>query len=175
MEEFIHQSIDNTVLQWLQECHTKFLNQNMLNITALGSSTVLFLVSLITLGWLVKCREWYTTAIMLTAVAMALLFVETVKYQVERERPVVTNPVILRPHSPSFPSGHSSMSMCVLSIIAIISRRRYFVMMAVLLSLVIGFSRMYLGVHWCSDVLCGWLIGATFAWVFFHFYRKKSR
>jgi undecaprenyl-diphosphatase len=71
----------------------------------------------------------------------------------------------------SFPSGHASMSAIVFLTIGLLlagtrsrlSQRRYIVATAVLLSLLVGFSRVALGVHWATDVLGGWVFGLAWA------------
>ena len=74
--------------------------------------------------------------------------------------------------SPSFPSGHALMSAAVyLTLAGLLGRRgvdapvrRSLFWLAVALVLLIGISRVYLGVHWPSDVLGGWVLGALWAW-----------
>lgn len=94
------------------------------------------------------------------------LFVESVKLIVHRARPALDPHPVLT-HSLSFPSAHAANSMIALTSLALFfgtrSRRGTPVVLAVAASLIIGASRPLLGVHWPSDVVAGWSIGA--AWV----------
>lgn len=92
------------------------------------------------------------------------------KHLVGRARPPVGGRLI-RIDSYSFPSGHAMMSMVVLGLIAVAAYRlspwvrahRWILLLAPIWSVVVGCSRVYLGVHWASDVVGGWLIGVV--WV----------
>lgn len=99
-------------------------------------------------------------------VIVGRLFVETVKLLVHRARPALDPHPVLT-HSLSFPSAHAANSMIALTSLAMFfvsgSRRWVAVVLAVVASLIIGASRALLGVHWPSDVVAGWSIGA--AWV----------
>ena len=104
-----------------------------------------------------------------TIVAIALvgrLLVEMVKLSVRRARPALdAHPVTL--HSLSFPSGHAANSMIVFPLLALVfapsGHRVPWVALGVFTSLIIGASRSLIGVHWPSDVVAGWAIGA--AWL----------
>ncbi len=70
-------------------------------------------------------------------------------------------------HESSFgiPSGHSQNSMVVWGTIAMGFRKRWVTITSIIIIFLVGFSRMYLGVHWVSDVLTGWLIGLVLLWL----------
>ncbi len=85
----------------------------------------------------------------------------------------------------SFPSGHSMMSMVLyLSFAALLIRipykrsiKIYIISIALFLSIIIGISRIYLGVHYATDVLAGWSIGlawASFCWLFAHYLEQRK-
>ncbi len=109
------------------------------------------------------------TRLAITVVSIALigrLLVEFVKLTVHRARPALdTHPVVT--HSLSFPSAHAANSMIVFPMLALVfapaGRRAPWVALGILTSLVIGASRSLIGVHWPSDVVAGWAIGA--AWL----------
>jgi membrane-associated phospholipid phosphatase len=109
------------------------------------------------------------TRLAITVVSIALigrLLVECVKLTVHRARPALdAHPVTL--HSLSFPSAHAANSMIVFPLLAMIfapaGRRAPWVALGVLASLLIGASRSLIGMHWPSDVIAGWAIGA--AWL----------
>lgn len=99
-------------------------------------------------------------------VFLGRLLVEGIKLAVDRARPALDpHPVIT--HSLSFPSAHAANSMIVFPLLALlfapVARRAPWIMAGVGASLVIGASRSLIGVHWPSDVIAGWSIGA--AWL----------
>jgi undecaprenyl-diphosphatase len=142
----------------------------MIDFTALGGGPVLTLVSLLAAGYLVARREVALAAFLTSAVAAGGALNTYLKAVFVRDRPDVV-PHLVEVSSASFPSGHAMNSaMVYLTLAALLisaerSRRvRAFLMAAaVLLTLLVGFSRMYLGVHWPSDVLAGWAVGAAWA------------
>jgi undecaprenyl-diphosphatase len=89
---------------------------------------------------------------------------------VQRPRPDIV-PHIVYASSTSFPSGHSMMSaVTYLTLGALLARsqarkrlKAYFLLLAAFLSLIVGVSRVYLGVHWPTDVLAGWTAGTVWA------------
>ena len=103
--------------------------------------------------------------------AMAFLIAEVSKDVVNRKRPDVPWRIVALPKTPSFPSGHALDSMALYGAAALtIGRRlrsRWLRVFALLfglgLPLLIGFSRVYLGVHFFTDVLGGWVIGLVLA------------
>lgn len=141
-----------------------------LNITALGSPAVITLLTIVTAGYLALGGQRRLAGVIVVSIALGAIAETLLKLGFHRARPdVVTHLVTV--HSPSFPSGHATLSaMCYLTVAALLARRetrwrmRVFVMgIGVAATLLIGFSRVYLGVHWPTDVLAGWSIGALWA------------
>ena len=107
---------------------------------------------------------------MLFAVAGGIGLNNLLKLVFARHRPDVVIPAA-RVFTTSFPSGHATLSaIAYLTIGALLSRAfptatlsLYFMALAVFLTVLIGFSRIYLGVHYPTDVLAGWCIGAAWA------------
>jgi undecaprenyl-diphosphatase len=115
------------------------------------------------LGW--RGQRWLAAVLGATVLSERLV-IDGMKLLIDRTRPTFDlHPVVT--HSSSFPSGHAGNSMAVLLSIALIAakpaHRVPAVMIAVLGSLLVGSTRPYLGVHWPSDVIGGWSLGAAIA------------
>ncbi|WP_052215022.1 phosphatase PAP2 family protein [Belnapia sp. F-4-1] len=147
-----------------------WLELTMRDLTALGGIPVLGLLSLVALGWLVLRRRWRSVTLMLLALPGGLLLNTLLKHGFDRPRPSLVAHLV-EVETSSFPSGHAMLSAVgFLTLGALLAggaeRRRergYILAAAVLLTLVVGGSRVYLGVHWPSDVLAGWCLGAAWA------------
>jgi undecaprenyl-diphosphatase len=140
------------------------------DITALGGPTVLFLMILAVVGFLVL-QTRYRTALFVAATAMSGEMVDTaLKYAFNRPRPSVV-PHLRAVFSSSFPSGHAMESAIVyLTLGAMLMRvaerrltKLYILGIAMLLTFLVGVSRVYLGVHYPTDVIGGWIIGFVWA------------
>ncbi len=150
--------------RWLQECAR--------DVTALGGFTVLTLISLIAVAVLMMQRRKLSALIFAVTVVAGEGLAELVKAIAGRPRPDIVTPFDLV-YSSSFPSGHSTMAPVVYLTLAVIlaagePRREVRVLMfviAVALVIAVGVSRVYLGVHWPTDVLAGWSLGAAIALV----------
>ena len=147
---------------WLEEMVRDF--------SALGGVGVLVLATLATVGFLVLAKLPRAALAVLIAIGSGVLVSTALKLGFDRPRPdLVAHGALVS--SASFPSGHSMMSAVVYltlgSLIARVVRearlRIYVVAVALLLTLLVGGSRVYLGVHWPTDVLAGWLAGAAWA------------
>jgi undecaprenyl-diphosphatase len=142
----------------------------MRDITALGGFTVLTLVTVVaTLAFLIH-RRWAHATVMAGTALAAQLCSSLLKSFYDRPRPDLV-PHGVDVYSASFPSGHSMLSAATyLTLAALIAsletKRRSKVLvfgLALILMAAIGFSRVYMGVHWPSDVLAGWCAGAAWA------------
>lgn len=144
--------------------------QTMGNITALGNGVTLTLLVLLVAGFLVAKGQKRLAALLVVDVAAGVALVMTLKDIIDRARPEVV-PHLAAFQGPSFPSGHAANSAIVyLSLAVMIVRitperaaRIFAVAAAGLLTILIGLSRIYLGVHWPSDVLGGWAVGSGWA------------
>jgi undecaprenyl-diphosphatase len=142
----------------------------MRDITALGGLTVLASVTLAAMGALALQRHGRSALFLGVAVAGGQLLSHGAKLLFDRPRPDLV------PHgtavvSTSFPSGHSMMAAVTWLTLAMMlaraePRRRmkaYWIVLAAVVTVAVGVSRVYLGVHWPSDVLAGWTLGAAWA------------
>jgi undecaprenyl-diphosphatase len=149
-----------------------WLKQTFVDVTALGSTAVLTLVSLLVLGYLAAAGRARQALALVAVLGGGAALGKVLKLAIARPRPdLVTHVVDV--HTASFPSGHAVDSTivyltlgCLLSASqASASLARFVLFASFLLVSLIGFSRLYLGVHYPSDVLAGWALGG--AWVFF--------
>ena len=142
----------------------------MRDLTALGGVAALTLIVLFTASYLMLVRKRHAALFLLVAVLGGLALSNSLKVLFGRVRPdlVPGAPVEL---SASFPSGHAMLSAVIyLTLGALLTRveadprtRSFFVAVAVTLTLLVGSSRVWLGVHWPTDVLAGWCLGAAWA------------
>ena len=170
-------SFDETILLSLREpgdlsqpIGPAWLTHAVNDITSLGGVTVLTLMTVLVTVYLLLDRRRPIAIFMLLSVLGGWLLSTVLKLGVARPRPDIV-PHLIEVHDLSFPSGHAMLSaVTYLTLGALLARAqtfrstRVFVMaVGVLLTLIIGLSRIYLGVHYPTDVLGGWCAGATWA------------
>jgi undecaprenyl-diphosphatase len=140
------------------------------DVTALGSGADLTLVSTILVGFLCLNRRFRAAGYLIASLGSGMLLCQLLKDFFVRRRPTVV--AHLTQFDPeSFPSGHSMGSALVyLTLGGIISRqvrgkmaKLYFLSVALLITMLVGISRVYLGVHYPSDVLAGWAAGSLWS------------
>lgn len=142
----------------------------MLNITSLGSAPILITIILIVIGYLLIRGKTDRAAVTLVAVTTGYTLSFGLKSVFARPRPdVVTHLVDVT--SASFPSGHAMNSAVVYLTLAVMlaqaekegGARIYVLCCGILLTVLVGVSRVFLGVHWPTDVIAGWAVGAVWA------------
>jgi undecaprenyl-diphosphatase len=147
-----------------------WLEHVMRDITSLGSFTVIIVMTFVAIGYLLIDRKRAAAVFVFAAIAGGIALSEILKALFARPRPDLVAHLV-DVHSMSFPSGHATLSaVTFLTLGAVLSRlqrRRslkvYVIAVAIVLTLLVGASRVYLGVHWPTDVLAGWCIGASWA------------
>jgi undecaprenyl-diphosphatase len=168
-------AIDNRILLALRDAPGNpigpaWMERFWIEITTLGSATVLSLVSLIATGCLLILRRFRLVLTLIAGVLGGWGLSAFLKQAIARPRPDVVEH-LTAVTSLSFPSGHSMMSAVIyLTLAALIARlmekrrlKLYALGTAIALTCLVGASRVYLGVHWPSDVLAGWSAGAAWA------------
>ena len=165
------QAFDEGTLFWCENKHSAVGNAVMEFFTHQGDPRTV--ISVVVMGvlifWLAGRRR--TALVLLLASLLGLGISQSCKYLIKRERPDVAWRVVDRPHTPSFPSGHSLNSMAIYGSLALLAARhaRRRLLAGLILAagfavpLAIGFSRPYLGVHYPTDVLAGWTAGLACA------------
>ena len=147
---------------WVEEMGRDF--------TALGGIAVLSMLTLAVTGFLLLDRKRRLAMVLLVATLGALSVSTVLKQAFDRPRPdLVPHAAIV--YTASFPSGHSMLAastyLTLGVLLARVQRRRtikaYILLCAVFATLLVGISRVYLGVHWPTDVLAGWTAGAGWA------------
>ncbi|WP_119154976.1 phosphatase PAP2 family protein [Caldimonas tepidiphila] len=142
----------------------------MADFTALGSTPVVGLVWLFATSHLLVLRKWGTALMVGVSVGGGMLLTYGLKRFIERPRPDLV-PHAVDVLTLSFPSGHATMSAVVYltlgALLASLQRTRrarlHAMAVAATLTVLVGASRVYLGVHWPSDVLAGWALGTAWA------------
>jgi undecaprenyl-diphosphatase len=163
-------AFDDAILSWFGRHHSKFLDVAMLEITALGTGAVVMMVVAVSGMFLWLTEHRYSAILLLVATAGGIGLNGLLKLGYGRPRPQVfawgTNAV-----SWSFPSGHAMSATIVYGTVAYLaarlqkrrSHRIATLLAAGLFILVIAISRLYLGVHYPSDVIAGIIIGLAWA------------
>jgi membrane-associated phospholipid phosphatase len=161
--------LDNRIADELHEHATRPLTEFFEAVTTLGNGIVLAGVAAIAAYLLARRRYYAEAVLMVLAYAGAQVLSFSLKLAFRRDRPFFTDP-LATVSTYSFPSGHATVSIAVYGALCLVLVRRLTgparvvcVAAAVLLVSLIGFSRLYLGVHFLSDVLAGYSVGI--AWL----------
>ena len=141
------------------------------DLTALGGIVPLTLMTVFVVGYLLIVRKYGAMWLMLAAVLGGMTLSFTLKRAIARERPPDEGQRLSHVYTQSFPSGHSMMSMVVYLTLGVLLARfvqprvvkAYFIGAALFISFLVGISRVYMAVHWPTDVLAGWTAGLVWA------------
>jgi undecaprenyl-diphosphatase len=165
-------ALDRPVLDWMVARRTPTLDTWVTHYTDLGSTTYMTPIVLVAAGLLCWWwRRWTPAVLLAIGAAGSLLMTIAGKDIIGRARPPQSLAVPPYETSPSFPSGHTLNSVVLLVLIGYLiavrtSNRALTIaapVVAVVLALAMGLSRVYLGHHWMTDVLVGWTLGL--AWL----------
>ena len=160
-----------------------WFEETMRDITGLGGIAILTFITLASALYLFLINKKGLALYLLAAVGTGAMFSSLLKAGFDRPRPdLVPHDTIV--YTASFPSGHSLIAAIVyLTLAALLAESQpryrlklYILSLAVVITLLIGISRVYLGVHWPSDVVAGWLGGSAWAfmfWIIAHYARRS--
>lgn len=149
---------------------SRTFEEAMRDVTALGGTTVLTLVTVVAAFMFLMHRRWRHAVVLAATVLLAEVSSSVAKAFYARPRPDLV-PHGSYVYSASFPSGHSALSAATYLTLAVLiaslepnrATKIMVFIVALILVLAIGISRVYLGVHWPSDVIGGWSLGAAWA------------
>ena len=149
-----------------------WFEEGVRDVTSLGSVTVLIIIVFGTAGFLALSRARAAALLVLASVGGGALLMQALKVAFARVRPDVVSHSLFE-LTRSFPSGHSTLAaVTYLTLGALVARvqpsrplKAYVLFVAITLTLLVGASRVYLGMHWPTDVLAGWCLGAAWAMV----------
>jgi len=159
-----------------------WFEEMMRDISGLGGVAILTFITLASALYLFLINKKGLALYLLAAVGTGAVFSSLLKAGFDRPRPdLVPHGSIV--YTASFPSGHSLIAAIVyLTLAALLAESQprhrfkiYFLSLAIVMTLLIGISRVYLGVHWPSDAVAGWLGGSAWAfmfWIIAHYARR---
>jgi len=172
------QAFDEAVLRWLNRHPAPWLDALALAGTALGSGTAMWVVLAVGTVLLWRSRHHYSVLLLWVSLLGGRLLNRLMKAAYDRPRPRLFGDEVRAlgrtweyPESASFPSGHATTAVVMFGTLALLvarleptprQRRLTFAAAAVLVA-VIGFARLYLGVHYPTDVIAGYLAGTVWA------------
>ena len=164
------QAFDESVIRWLAAHHTPALDAAMVEITALGTGVVVLMIVAVAGLFLVLTGHKYSAILLLASTFGGIVLNAVLKLGFDRPRPTIVIPAV-HTASSSFPSGHAMSAAIVYVTVAYLAARlhkkkwaRWLVMTAaIIIVALISLSRMYLGVHYPSDVLAGVVVGLAWA------------
>jgi undecaprenyl-diphosphatase len=148
----------------------RWLEETVRDVSALGSTFVLTFAVVVVAGFLWIVDAPLKAAFLVAAVSLGSLLNRLLKLAVARPRPDIVEHATYVSNE-SFPSGHTANSAIVYLVLGMMLARvedsfaaKIFVFgVCTLLTVMIGLSRVYLGVHWPTDVLAGWILGGSWA------------
>ena len=150
--------------------------------TDLGSTGAVIVVALLAFAAGAAIGPWRHGLIGAMTIGLAALGVELVKATVARDRPSILEPIIVE-HGFSFPSGHATLSMVAYGVLGVLlgrsrlppAARTVLVFALGVLVVLVGASRVWLGVHFPTDVIAGWIAGGVVVLLYASFTRSVSR
>jgi len=156
---------DGWISSHISSLYSDTLTSVMKTISDINAARESLALSFVFVMWLVY-KKWYKEVkIYTTSLFLSIFAFASLKHLIARARP---ESILVDTHNYSFPSGHSTMAMSmalgVYFVFADKTQKRTLLLVGTILwAILVGFSRIYLNVHWCSDVLAGWSLGVVCA------------
>ncbi len=171
------QPLDNSILLWIQEnLHSSILDTLMVAYTTLGNASLMWLLIAAIMVYFPKSRK-AGIMVLFALILGYLLNNEFLKELIERPRPWVDlaglEPLIHAADPNSFPSGHTCSAFAAAGIICRTLPKKWG-LISVIAAVLMGFSRMYVGVHYFSDVLVGAAIGILCSQIIYYLFKAAS-
>lgn len=184
-------SLDETLLLMLRvpgdpsrSIGPAWLQETALEITAIGGYPLIMLTLAVVSGFFIITKRYGAALYAVLSVGSGAVLSYSLKQYYSRPRPDLVDHLDTV-HTASFPSGHALVTtVAYLTLAAIVigyletrRARAYVLAVAMLVAVVVGVSRVYLGVHWPSDVAAGWALGAawaSFSWLVFHMLQRRK-
>lgn len=162
---------DERILDFVLDHRTPWLDTVMRAATSLGSFTVLTTVCVaFAVVWRRRVGDWTAALVLAVVSLLAWSSCNSLKLVIGRARPELADRLV-RAGGYSFPSGHATQSAAIWGTLALLvasqlpRHRRVVWATGTAVAVAVGASRIYLGVHWFTDVIAGWTLGATFVGV----------
>ena len=158
---------DVTVLDWMVDHRVDWLTTVFWIITTIGNTVSMFLLSAVLVVAVLRVGRRSDAVVVAGSMLIGWGLMNALKFAFARERPPLPERLVdIASHS--FPSGHAMMSMLLATVATALMlrsphpwlHRPVLLVLPVVAALLIGFSRIYLGAHWTTDVLAGWVFGA---------------
>lgn len=158
---------DTAIHEWFLGIRDENLTTGAVVITHAGGSAVMWVLTLTVCGWLLWRGRRADAALVAGVGAAAAVLVPVSKGLIGRARPPLDDRLVAV-DSAAFPSGHTTGAVAVTGVLVVLCYLRFRHRMAVRCTValvavfvgLVGLSRVYLGVHWATDVLAGWSLGA---------------
>jgi membrane-associated phospholipid phosphatase len=161
--------IDSSITSWMVAHRAPGWTTLAHGLSTVGSQALLIPLTAVVALALLARRQFVLTGLLITAWGGAILLYSLTKYFVHRPRPPADIWLTDVGRTTSFPSGHATQSLATFAAVALVGAAGFSRLawpgrvLAIVLAMGVGWSRVYLGVHWSTDVVAGWVIAAV--WV----------
>lgn len=170
-------SLNEPLYYLLTSLRLPILDHLMVAATLFGDEKTLLLAATIIFVWMIAKRYWYIAVHWFALVALCVAGISELKKIIFSPRPPIVAAAL---HTSSFPSGHTALTITLFGFLAVIiarelpvAKRRMAYYVAALLTVIVGFSRLYLGAHWLSDVFGSVFLGLTIVLLVTVAYRRR--